>query len=121
VVFFAPRFRRPHATIRGTHVGLRKPSLVDVIKAAMRDGTYAYQEMRGRIAGVRDGNGIYHFIEGHHRMAAAFEMYQETGDSKPINDLVMYGQWAEVERRPACSRPLPARSWWRSLRNRVGL
>jgi hypothetical protein len=107
--------------VRGTQIGLRAPEVVDRIKADMRAGRYAYQEPRGRIAGVRDARGTYHVKVGHHRMAAAMEVYRENGDPAAVWELIYWGFWDEVERPPIDSRPLPARGWWGALRNWLGV
>ena len=115
------QLRPPLPRIRGTQIGLKKPWLVDQIKADMREGRFAFEEMRGRIGGVRDRDGWYHVVEGHHRMAAALELYQETGDSAPVRELLHRGRWTARDCAPAFSRPLPSRHWWGALRNRLGL
>jgi hypothetical protein len=51
--------------IRGTQSGLKKPSAVGEIKAAMRAGTFRFEEFELRIGGVRDRRGVYHVVEGH--------------------------------------------------------
>ena len=111
----------PLPPIRGTQIGLKKPWLVDQIKADMRDGRYGYEEVRGRIGGVRDRRGRYHVVEGHHRIVAALEIYRETGDDGPVRELIRRGRWDLRERGPAFSRPLPLRGWWNCLRNWLGL
>jgi hypothetical protein len=111
----------PLPRIRGTQIGLKKPWLVDTIKADMRDGRFAYEAIRGRIGGVRDRRGCYHVVEGHHRMVAALEIYYETRDSRPARELLQHGRWDLRDRGPAFSRPMPSRSWWGALRNWIGL
>src|ERR1700733_12264081 len=96
--------------IRGTQIGLRDPTLVDRLKAEIVKGTYAFQEARGQIGGVIDRRGTHHVIEGHHRMAAALEIFHETGDDKPVQALLAFGRWSLVDRSPVDSRPLPSRS-----------
>jgi hypothetical protein len=107
--------------IRATQVGLRTPALVDLIKSDKRNGTYAFQEPRGRIGGVRDKRGVYYVIEGHHRVVAAIEILGETGDASLLTALLQFGKWDEVGRPPMGSGPLPLRSWWGRLRNWVGI
>lgn len=106
--------------IRGTQIGLDHPDAVDQIKADMRAGQFLYQELRARIAGVRDPRGTYHVKVGHHRMAAAMELYRETGDATAVLELMRWGFWDPVDRPPIDSRPLPARRGWAALRNWLG-
>ena len=70
----------PYLRIRGTQVGLRDPSQVDRIKAAMRDGTFVYDDPHDPVVGYRDDRGTYIVMDGHHRMAAALEILSETGE-----------------------------------------
>jgi hypothetical protein len=107
--------------IRGTQVGLSNPGQIDAIKSDMRAGRYAYHEERGRIAGVRDPKGVYHVKVGHHRMAAAMEIYRETRNPTPVLELLRWGRWDSVAHPPLDSRPLPARHWWGALRNWLNL
>jgi filamentous hemagglutinin len=113
-----PRLSLPR--IRGTQIGLRNASLVDQIKAAMREGRYGFDERRGRIGGVLDRRGTYYVIEGHHRMAAAMELFYESGDSAAVVALLHWGLWTELEKPPSDRRPLPARDWWGAFRNWFG-
>jgi filamentous hemagglutinin len=106
--------------IRGTQIGLQNPFLVDLLKADITAGRYAFEESRGRIGGVVDRRGTYHVIEGHHRMAAALEFFRQTGDDKPVQALLKWGRWSLVDKRPIDSRPFPSRSFWGSLRNWLG-
>ena len=86
----------------------------------MRDGRYDYAAVHGRIGGVLDARGWYHVVEGHHRMAAALEIYREKGDAEPIRELLRWGRWDVREHGPAYSRPFPLRGWWGALRNWLG-
>jgi hypothetical protein len=106
--------------IRGTQIGLRDPRLVDVLKTEITRGNYAFHEGRGQIGGVIDRHGTYHVIEGHHRMAAALELFHETGDDKPVRALLEWGRWSLVGRPPVDSRPFPSRSYWGAFRNWLG-
>lgn len=111
----------PVPRIRGTQIGLGRPGQVDTIKADMQTGRYAYREPRGQISGVRDVSGTYHVKDGHHRIAAAAEIYRETGDPIAVLELLRWGRWDEVEQPPIDSRPLPGRNWWSAFRNWLGL
>src|SRR5262245_326295 len=105
--------------IRGTQIGLKNPALVDQIKASMRAGKFPYDELRCRIVGIKDLDGIYYVKEGHHRMAAAMELYKELKDSSFVRNLLTSGDWKESDHPPNDSRPLPSRNWWNALRNRL--
>ena len=106
--------------VRGTQLGLRDWPLVDRIKADMKEGRYAFQERRGQIGGVRDRRGIYYVIEGHHRMAAAMELFHESGDATAVEELLRWGWWTDMEKAPSDRRPLPSRAWWGRFRNWMG-
>ena len=108
------------AIIRGTQIGLRDPTLVDRLKSEMIADKFAFDEERGQIGGVIDSRGIYHVIEGHHRMAAALDLFHEIGDDKFVQALLQRGRWSKVESVPVDSRPFPARSAWRAFRNWLG-
>jgi len=105
--------------IRGSQVGLRDAELVDLIKAEMRSGTYRFASPEGQIGGILDRQGIYHVMEGHHRTVAALELFGETGDDHFINELIVRGIW-DRSPAPPTSRPMPSRSWFGKLRNRIG-
>ncbi len=104
-------------TIRGTQIGLKNPAIVDRIKDQMRSGQFPYHEIGCRVEGIRDLEGTYHVREGHHRMAAAMELYKENADSSFVRNLLTWGVWAEWDYPPHDSRPLPSRSWWGAFRN----
>jgi filamentous hemagglutinin len=106
--------------IRGTQIGLRDPALVDQLKTDMMAGHFAHQELRGRIYGVRDRRGTYYVKVGHHRMAAAMELFQESGNPNFVLELLRWGNWDPVDRRPVDARPLPARNRWGAYRNWLG-
>jgi hypothetical protein len=107
--------------IRGTQIGLRDPTLVDTLKSDMAAGRYAFDEDRGQIGGgVIDPRGVYHVVDGHHRMAAALELFHEIGNDKAVRALLDSGRWSHVEKPPVGSRPIPARSAWRAFRNWLG-
>ncbi len=107
--------------IRSCQIGLRNPALVDQIKADMQAGRYAFSEPRGQIAGWRDARGTFYVNDGNHRMVAALELFRETGNPEFVLDLLRSCRWAEVVSPPIGHRPMPARDWWRRLRNRLGL
>jgi hypothetical protein len=115
-----PRPSEPLPRIRGTQVGLRDPALVDVLKADMIEGRYTFDEPRGRVGGYRDNTGTLHIAEGHHRMVAALEILRETSDDTFVRLLIQHGLWDKVDRPPSKSRPMPSRTFWGKLRNRLG-
>ena len=61
--------------IKGTQVGLRDPAQIDLMKSDMLNGSFEFTATRGKIAGYIDSKGNYYITEGHHRMAAAQEIY----------------------------------------------
>jgi hypothetical protein len=105
--------------IRGTQIGLRHPTLVDRLKIDMKVGAFRFHEPDGQLGGILDRKGVYHVMEGHHRMVAALELYRETSDDRYVTQLIDCGRWDRAP-APPISRPMPARSWFGRLRNRVG-
>ncbi|MEO0686178.1 MAG: Rhs family protein, partial [Cyanobacteria bacterium J06649_11] len=85
---------------------------------AMLNGTFEYGAKRGIIAGWLN-NGRYIISEGHHRVAAAMEILKETGNARPILQLLENGAWSTAKYSQR-TRPLPARSGWTSFRNWLG-
>jgi|ERR1019366_2892750 hypothetical protein len=106
--------------IRGTQIGLRDPALVDRLKSAMSAGQYAFDEQRGQIGGIVDRQGVYHVVDGHHRMAAALELFREFGEDEAMRQLLFWGRWTLRRDAPVDSRPFPGRSTWWALRNWLG-
>lgn len=109
----------PLPKIRGTQIGLRRPELVDRLKFEMRAGTFRFASPEGRVGGVLDKQGVYHVMEGHHRVVAALELLAETGDDYFIKELIARGIWDQAPTPPG-SRPLPSRFWLGRMRNRLG-
>ncbi len=109
----------PLPKIRGTQVGLRSTAVLEAIKSDMRSGRYRFDDPAGQIGGVLDPSGTYHIMEGHHRMAAALELFRETGEDRFVLDLLDFGRWVEAL-APRSSRPMPGRSWLKWIRNRIG-
>lgn len=95
--------------IKGTQVGLRDPSQIDALKTEMLNGNFEFNSIRGKIAGFIDQNGNYYVSEGHHRMAAAQEIYQSTGDRLYIDKLLENGKWDYIDKAPNNVKPLPRR------------
>lgn len=69
-----PPIRLPR--IRGTQKGLRDPSQVDILKAAMKEGRFDYLASGATMAGIRDKRMVFHVKDGHHRVVAALEIFQ---------------------------------------------
>jgi len=74
--------------IRGHTKTLRNPSQIDQMKKDMLGGNYEFDSPRGIISGVEDSKGVIHLGEGQHRMNAAIEIFEETGDASHINRLI---------------------------------
>ncbi len=110
----------PPPKIRGTQTGFRKPGQIDGIKRAMLDGSFDFKDIKKRIGGYLDSKGTYHVTEGHHRMAAAQEIYKETGNSQYITQLLNEGRWTKQDLPLLESKPMPSRSFLGSLRNKLG-
>ncbi|HCJ0621895.1 filamentous hemagglutinin N-terminal domain-containing protein [Klebsiella variicola] len=95
--------------IRSAQVGLGKPGEVDVYKNQMRNNTFPLEPKNGIIAGYTDKKGVYYVSDGNHRMVAAVEYYNETGDPKFINLLIKNGAWTYDANYMGTSKPLPIR------------
>jgi filamentous hemagglutinin len=87
----------------------------------MVGGKFDFKSKEGRIGGYIDKKGVYHVGEGHHRMAAAIEIYKKTGDASYIKELIKNGSWTKTESAPNNSRPMPSRSAWGRFRNWLGI
>ncbi|MBI0060892.1 hypothetical protein H3T83_06785 [Gilliamella sp. M0320] len=95
--------------IKGTQVGLRDPAQIDLMKSDMLNGSFEFTATRGKIAGYIDSKGNYYITGGHHRMAAAQEIYKTTGDATYIHKLLENGKWDKTNKVPVDARPLPTR------------
>lgn len=95
--------------IKGTQVGLRNLEQVDVLKEEMLNGNFEFSSLRGKIAGFIDKKGNYYVSEGHHRMAAAQDIYKSTGDRSYIDKLLENGKWDLIDKAPNNMKPLPIR------------
>lgn len=117
------RSARSIPDIRGHTKKLRNHDLVDDIKRDMLNNQYEYDSARGIISGIEDANGIIHIQEGQHRINAALEIFEETGDAKYVNQLLdsarkEYGGRVYLGRgsAPRGSTKLPRRqdkAWWK--------
>ncbi len=97
------------SSIKSGQVGLGDPDVVDLIKADMLKNFYSYKAPSGIIAGYVDKKGVYYVTEGNHRMVAAVEIYNETGEIKYINQLLDNGNWTKIDNPIVDSKPLPVR------------
>ena len=79
------------------------------MKYDMINGKYDFKKPENIIAGYVDAKGNYYITEGHHRMAAAMEIYKKTGDASYINKLLSNGKWTETQKPPIDAKPLPKR------------
>ncbi|MWN32952.1 hypothetical protein GQ595_10935, partial [Gilliamella sp. Pra-s54] len=95
--------------IKGTQVGLRNPAQIDSMKRDMMNGNYDFKKIDNIIAGYVDSKGNYYITEGHHRMAAAMEIYKKTGNTFYVKKLLSNGKWTETQKPPIDARPLPKR------------
>ena len=71
-------------------------SKVAQIKNDMLNGNYDFTAPRGRIAGFINDSGDYMINEGNHRMQAAMQIYQETGDASNVMTLIENGLWTRT-------------------------
>ncbi|WP_434339499.1 hypothetical protein [Motilimonas cestriensis] len=111
------------AKIMGHTDTLRNPSQIDNMKQDMLDGNYRYDSPEGIISGAIDEKGVMHIGEGQHRVNAALEIFEETGDRKPLNNLVtsskngVDGRYFMPQGKPSWEvKTLPRRSkksWWK--------
>lgn len=72
-----------------------------------------------RSRGFAAKNGFYHKGEGHHRMAAALEIYKKTGDSNFVNKLIENGRWDPINTAPSNSVPMSSRYFWERMKNKL--
>jgi filamentous hemagglutinin len=102
--------------IRGHTKSLRKPAQIDKIKADMLSGNYRFNSPEGIIAGVVDSRGVVHLTEGQHRMNAALEIFEQTGNPNFVNNLLSAARngingrsFLVPAKAPIGSVPLPRR------------
>ena len=58
----------------------------------MLAGKYRFESREGIIAGVEDSQGVVHLTERQHRMNAAIEIFEETGDDTYVNRLLEFAR-----------------------------
>ncbi|CDL81248.1 hypothetical protein [Xenorhabdus szentirmaii] len=110
----------PPPEIKGSQIGFKKPHQIDSMKKDMLDGTYDFKNIKNIIGGEIDSKGVYYVGDGHHRMAAAQEIYKETGDATYIHKLIEHGRWDKVNSPTVDVRPMPSRGFFGNLRNKLG-
>ncbi len=91
--------------IYGSQNVLSKPGVIEEVKQAMQFGLYRFSDLAGRIGGEITEEGEYVIGEGHHRMAAAFKIFQETGNSEFVQKLIQYGRFFPGTTLPVQSFP----------------
>ena len=106
--------------IRGTQKGLRDPSYIDTLKADMLAGRFEYLAPMLKVSGIRDEMMVFHVVDGHHRVVAALEIFEETREMTPLLHLLAFGKWDDKPLGPWDSRPMPSRRWWGRFRNWFG-
>jgi len=106
--------------IRGTQKGLKDPPQVDKLKAEMLAGRFEYLAVHAKVSGIRDSRMVFHVVDGHHRIVAALEIYEESGHVTPLLQLLAWGKWDEKPDPHPDSRPMPSRHWWGAFRNWIG-
>lgn len=70
---------------------------VDGIKDAMTNNKYRYDAPEGQIGGFIDKRGNHIISEGNHRVRAAAEIFEETGNLAPMKNLLKKGRWTRVD------------------------
>lgn len=75
-----------------------------------------YDSPEGIVAGVVDKNGVVHITDGQHRVNAAIEIAEETGDNSYLNRLLDSSKkgiggrsYLQNGPKPSDSRKLPRR------------
>jgi RHS repeat-associated protein len=78
--------------------------LVQQYKHDMLNNLWRWRSVEGRIGGYFH-NGNYYITEGHKRMEAAMQIYEETGDRSFVDKLLQLGEW--TYQKPPIQKPLP--------------
>ncbi|WP_300002421.1 DUF637 domain-containing protein [uncultured Cedecea sp.] len=95
--------------IRTTQTGLRDPAYVDTIKNDMKNNNFKYTDDKAIIAGYVDKKGVYIITEGNHRAVAAKELYEETGNSIYLENLIKNGRWTLTEKHASIGSVIQGR------------
>ena len=118
---FITRFfnaRKIFPKIRGTQPVLLKRQTYHEVREKMLNNNYDYTQPENQIGGYQlaDSN-IFYVGDGHHRMAAAMDIYWETGNVEPVRNLISYGIWSLTARPPVGGGIFPAFSFLGRVRN----
>jgi hypothetical protein len=119
--------RRKGAAIRcpyrlrtaAAQTGLDYPDRVDHFKQRMRDGRWDFEGLGKSLVYWRDRKTVY-VSDGHHRINAAFEIGQETGDWSYLEKLLQYGKLEPGLPPRSNRRRFPTRGWWSRFLERLG-
>jgi RHS repeat-associated protein len=120
LAFFARRFKSSQKILKnleksgfpkiyGGQRGKLEGFKVDKIKQDILSGDYDFEEARGIIGVYVDKAGRITVSEGHHRMRAALEVFDETGDYTPVQKLLNNALKTEVDKTPGISTKFPNR------------
>lgn len=88
---------------------LREPASVDQIKLDMKNNKYNSSEDKAIIAGSVEKQGVYMITEGNHRAVAAKELYEETGSSTYLENLIKNERWTFTENHSVSGHALHKR------------
>ncbi|AEF46846.1 filamentous hemagglutinin family outer membrane protein [Serratia sp. AS12] len=97
------------ANIKSAQIGLKNPEQVDAIKASMELKGFNFSDPKNVIGGYVDKSGRYYILEGNHRMVAAKELYEITGNSSYVDGLIKNGRWTYVDKYVGDMHSLPVR------------
>jgi hypothetical protein len=99
---------------------LRRPHDVDRFKQLMRAGQWDFERRADSLVFWRCEQTIY-ISEGHHRVNAALELGEETGDWSYLDRLISHGK-LEAGLPPSSDvGRFPTRRWWSRLLGMLGL
>jgi RHS repeat-associated protein len=93
--------------IKGTVKDLRNPEVAKQIAKDMLNEKFDYTEKRAKIGGHVDKEGTYYVGEGHHRVAAAMQIFLTTGNPTPLMLLLQNGLWTPTVQPPTQTYPIP--------------
>lgn len=99
-----------------TQYGLNdsKTDQIDLFKKKMLEGTFEYNDER-QVSGLfHERSHTYFISEGHHRLAAAFEIAKESGDWSYFKKLIAHGYWYKTDEVPKNRYSLKMRTNWKT-------